>query len=117
MKENKLEEKGQHHVHRPHQGHGPGLLILQRLSEEGLASDAQNSNKHQHPAISTTEREIPLAQDGCGDNALKKADDGVVPHGEVVMDALPHFSQNDKSESSCNCTYKKKGFEYKSERK
>lgn len=94
VKENELEDEGQHHVNSPHQGHRSGLLDLQGLREEGLAGDAQDGDQHQHPAITATEWELPFPEDGYGDDALEEADDGVVPDGEVVVGALPNLAKD-----------------------
>lgn len=110
VKEYELEDERQQHVHGPHQGHGSGLLDLQGFGEEGLAGDAQNGNQHQHPAITAAGRQLPLPEDGYGDDALDKADDGVVPDGEVVVGALPDLAKDDKC--ACgrdgSCPYKGK---------
>lgn len=100
--EHELEEEGQHHVHRPHQRHGPRLLDVQRLGEEGLAGDAEHGDQHQQPAIAAAGGDLPLPEDGHGDDGLDETDDGVVPHGEVVVDALPHLTENDEGESGAD---------------
>lgn len=100
--EDELEDKGQHHVHGPHQGHGAGLLYLQGLGEESLAGNAQHRNQNQNPAIAATRRQLPFPEDGYGDDALNEADDGVVPHREVVMGALPDLTQDHEGKSSCD---------------
>lgn len=100
--ENELEDKSQHHVNGPHQGHGSSLLKLQRLGEEALASDAQDSDQNQHPAIAAAVWHFPLAEDGYGDDAVEETDDSVVPHGQVVVDALPHLADDNKCKGSRN---------------
>ncbi len=90
--ENELEDERQQHVESPRQGDGAGLLVLQRLREEGLAGNAQESHQHQHPAIAATGGEFPLPKDGYSDEAFDEPDDSVVPDREVVMDALPNFA-------------------------
>lgn len=70
VKENKLEDEGEHHVDGPHQGHGSGLLYLQGLCEEGLAGDAQDGDQHEHPTIAAAERDLPFPEDGYSDDAL-----------------------------------------------
>lgn len=107
VKEYELEDESQQHVHSPHQGHRPGLLDLQGFSEEGLASDAQDSNQHQHPAIAAAGRQLPLPEDGYGDDALDKANDGVIPDREVVVGALPDLAKDDNGACGRNgsCRY------------
>lgn len=102
IEENELEDKGQHHVHSPHQGHGASFFNLQRLCEEGLASDAQDSDQNQHPAIAAAVWQFPLPEDGYSDDARDEANDSVVPQGEVVVDALPHLAENDECKGSCD---------------
>lgn len=80
VKENELEDEGQYHIQSPHQGHGPSLLSLQGLCEEGLTSNTQDSNQHQHPAITATEWDLPFPKDGYSDEALDEANDSVVPN-------------------------------------
>lgn len=108
VKEYELEDERQQHVQGPHQGHGSSLLDLQGFGEEGLAGDAQNSNQHQHPAIAAAGRQLPLPEDGYGDDALGEADDGVIPDGEVVVGALPDLAKDDDRACGCDgsCPYK-----------
>lgn len=105
VKENELEDERQQHIESPHQGHGSGLLDLQGLREEDLAPNAQDGDQHQNPAITATERELPFPKDGYSDDALDETDDSVVPHGEVVMDALPNLAKDNICKSSPNCSY------------
>lgn len=108
VKEYELEDERQQHVHSSHQGHGSGLLDLQGFGEEGLAGDAQNGDQHQHPAIAATRWQLPLPEDGYGDDALGEADDGIIPDGEVVVGALPNLTEDD--DGACGrdgpCMYK-----------
>lgn len=97
--DDELEDEGQHHVHGPHQGHGASLFYLQGLREEGLASNSQHRNQNQYPAIAATRREFPFPEDGYGDDALDEANDGIVPHREVVMGTLPNLTQDNKCKS------------------
>lgn len=105
VKENKLKDKCQHHIHSPHQGHGSSLLNLQGLREEGLASNSQNSNQNQHPAILAAEWDFPFPKDGNGDDAFDETNDSIVPHRQVVMDTFPHLAKDNKCTSSSNCSY------------
>lgn len=100
-----MEDECQHHIDRPHQGHGSSLLDLKGLCEEGLPGDTQDSYQHQQPAVATTVGDFPLSEDGCGDEALDEADDSVVPDGEVVMDALPHLAKDNECTSSPNSSW------------
>lgn len=104
--EDELENKGQHHVHSAGQGHGASLLYLQGLCEEGLAGNAQHRYQNQYPAITATKREFPFPEDRHGDDALDEANDGVVPHREVVMGTLPDLTEDNERESGCHGSWK-----------
>lgn len=104
--EDELEEEGQHHVHGPHQRHGPRLLRLQRLGEEALTGDAQNGDQNQQPAIATTGGDLPLPEDEDGDDGLYETNNCIVPHREVVVDALPHLTEDDDGKGSSNRSWK-----------
>ena len=92
--EDELEDEGQQHIQRAHEGHRARLLDLQGLGEEALAGDAQHGDQHEDPAVVAARRQRPLAQHREHDEALGQADDGVVPHREVVVDALAHLAQH-----------------------
>lgn len=54
-------------------------------------------------------RDSPLSEDGYSDDTLDKANHGVVPNGEVVMNAFPHFAKNNKRKSHSYRSYTDNG--------